>query len=243
MSGHSKWSQIKRQKQAGDLKRGAIFSKLANQLTAAAKQDGADPGANFKLRLIIEQAKKNNMPLENVERAIKRAAGDESANLEEITYEAYGPGGAALVVKAVTDNKKRTLSEVKNTLSRFGGRLGTTGCTAFLFQPRGELAIVLAEQTKSREDLEMAAIDAGAIDFEEQDRELYIYTEPQDLESVENSLESSQIKVTSASVVLEPKVKSQISDPEQKQKVISLVTSLDGLDDVSEVYCNADLGD
>ncbi|MEJ2739116.1 MAG: YebC/PmpR family DNA-binding transcriptional regulator, partial [Dehalococcoidia bacterium] len=188
MSGHSKWSTIKRQKGAADAKRGQMFTKLAKEIIIAVKQGGTSPESNFRLRLAIQKARENNRPSDNIERAIKKGSGSQdSANLAELTLEGYGPKGAAVLVEAFTDNRNRTLSEVRNAFSKHGGNLGESGCVAWMFESKGVITIEIGK--KSAEDLALIAIDAGADDVNEGDEYLEIYTTPQNLEVVRSAVE------------------------------------------------------
>lgn len=193
MSGHSKWSKIKRQKGVVDAKRGQLFTKLAREISVAVRQGGADTEANFKLRLIMQKARDNNMPLENIDRAIKRASGGtDGAALSEVTYEGYGPGGSAILAQALTDNKNRTLSEVRNILSRGGGNLGESGSVTWLFESRG---VIIIDGTKENaEEVALFAIDAGAEDVKIEGTSLEVNTKPQDLEAVRKALELKRFR-------------------------------------------------
>src|SRR3989344_567071 len=188
MSGHSKWSTIKRQKGAADIRRGQAFTKLANAIIVAVRDGGgiADPSSNFKLRLAIDAARSANMPKDNIERAIERAAGRQGGAVEEVVYEGFGPGGFAVVVDAVTDNKQRTVSEVKNVFEKHGGRLGTPGVAAYQFQQKG--LITISKNEKTIDDIFLLAADCGAEDIEETGAEVFIYTKTEDLKSVSDEL-------------------------------------------------------
>jgi len=240
MSGHSKWSQIKRQKGVADAKRGAIFTKLGHELTVATKQGGgSDPETNFRLRLAIQRAKENNMPLDNIQRAIRRAAGEDGAgSLEEMTYEGYGPGGTAIIVQTVSDNKNRTVSEVRNAFSKAGGNLGESGSVAWQFEQRGVLALSVGKQDP--DDVVLLAIDAGAQDVQVDGDSIEVYTEPQDLEAVRRSLEDEhKLKVESAELTMSAKTSVFLEEKEALQ-TIRLIDRLEELDDVQKVYFNAD---
>lgn len=240
MSGHSKWANIRFKKELTDKKRGQLFTKLANAITIAAKEGGGDPEINFKLKAAIEKAKEHNMPLSNIERAIKRGTGElEGAKIEEVMYEAYGPGGIAILIKIVTDNKNRAASEIRSILSRFGGKLAEIGSVGYLFQQRGVITVTPAEK-QNKEEIEMTAIDAGAEDLEENEA-IIIYTKPEDLFEIKKQLEERGIKVDSATLSMEPKVPIKIEDPEKASQILKLMDALDECQDVSNLYSNFDI--
>lgn len=241
MSGHSKWSTIKRQKGAADAQRGQLFTKLSKEIILAAKQGGADPAANFRLRLAVQKAKENNMPADNIARAISRAAGGgDGAEVEEITYEGYGPAGIALIIEAATDNRNRTVGEVRNVLTRAGGSLGETNSVMWNFDIRGVISV--PANGKDPDDIAMTAIDAGAEDFSVSDGAVEIYTQPSDLENVKKTLEGGGITVESAEVNRVPKTTVAL-DTKDGVSLLKMVEKLEGLDDVQKVYFNADLSD
>ena len=241
MSGHSKWAQIKRQKGANDAKRGQLFTKLGREISVAARQGGTDPEANFRLRLAVQRARDNNMPLENIERAIKRGAGSgESAALEDIVYEGYGPGGVAVMVEVLTDNRNRTAAEVRNVFTRAGGSLGETGCVAWQFKPSG----LISAEVKAGEpdDLALLAIDAGAVDVKAEDGAVEIYTEPGDLETVRRAVESAGAVISSAETSMVPETTVEL-DSKVAAQVLKLLDRLEELDDVQRVYSNAEFSE
>src|SRR5439155_3587245 len=204
MSGHSKWSQIKRQKGATDAKRGQLFTKLGREVTVASREGGPDPDANARLRLAIQKAREANMPAETIERAIKRGAGaGEGVSLEEVTYEGYGPGGAAILVEAMTDNRHRSVAEIRNAFTRGGGSLGESGCVAWLFDPRGVIAVDVNGQDP--DEVALTAIDLGADDVRVDGSSLEVYTAPTDFDSVRTALEASKLKLVSAEMAMVPK--------------------------------------
>lgn len=240
MSGHSKWSTIKRKKGAADAKRGQLFTKLSREIEAAARTGDSDPEMNFRLRLAVQKARDNNMPVDNIERAIKRATGaGEGAGLVEATYEGYGPGGAALLIETLTDNKNRTTSEIRNVLSRGNGNLGESGCVTWVFQPKG--MITLASGADS-EELALLAIDAGAEDVKEENGVLEIQTAFDDLERVRKSIEESGVEVTSAELTMVPQNTTML-DEKAALQALRLMDRLEELDDVQRVYTNADFPD
>ena len=241
MSGHSKWSQIKRQKGVADAKRGQLFTKLAREISVAVRQGGADTQSNFKLRLIMQKARDNNMPLENIDRAIKRASGGtDGAALSEVTYEGYGPGGSAILAQALTDNKNRTLSEVRNILSRGGGNLGESGSVTWLFDSRG---VIIADATKvDAEEVALFAIDAGAEDVKIEGTTLEVNTKPQDLEAVRKALELKRVPISSSELSMVPKTMVKL-DEKSALQALKLLDKLEELDEVQHVYTNADFPD
>jgi YebC/PmpR family DNA-binding regulatory protein len=241
MSGHSKWAQIKRQKGVADARRGQLFTKLGREITVVARQGGPDPTANFRLRLAIQRARDNNMPADNIDRAIKRGAGGaDAATLSEVNYEGYGPGGAAILAEALTDNRNRTVADVRATLARGGGSLGEAGCVAWLFESRGVVTVPVHDQ--AADDLAMAAIDAGAEDVKVEDDAVEVYTRPADLENVRRSLEEAGVAVASAELSMVPKNTVSLGEKEALQ-TLRLLDRLEELDDIQRVYSNADFPD
>ncbi|MBI4317807.1 MAG: YebC/PmpR family DNA-binding transcriptional regulator [Chloroflexi bacterium] len=238
MSGHSKWAQIKRQKAVTDAKKGQMFTKLGREIMIAAREGGGDPDANFRLRLAIQRAREGNMPMENIERAIKRGSGAiEGAALEEIVYEGYGPNGAAIMVEALTDNRNRAVSEVRNAFTRGGGSLGESGCVGWLFEPRAIISINPAG--KDPDELALLAIDAGAEDVKTDESSIEVYTSPEELESVRQALEQHKLHIDSAETSMLPKSTVQLEEKEAVQ-VLKLMDRLEELDDVQHVYTNVD---
>lgn len=238
MSGHSKWSTIKRQKGVADARRGQLFTKLGREITVAAREGGPDPGSNFRLRLAMQKARENNMPADNVERAIKRATGGtDVAALAEATYEGYGPGGAAILVGALTDNRNRTVSEVRSIFARAGCSLGEAGCVGWLFESRGVVTVPVQDQ--AAEDVALLAIDAGAEDVKVEDDVVEVYTGPADLEKIRRSLEEGGVTIASAELSMVPKSTVSLGEKEAVQ-TLRLLDHLEELDDVQRVYSNAD---
>ncbi|MEE9199706.1 MAG: YebC/PmpR family DNA-binding transcriptional regulator [Dehalococcoidia bacterium] len=239
MSGHSKWSTIKRQKGVTDARRGQLFTKLGREIAVAIRHGGSDPEANFKLRLAVQRAREHNMPLGTIDRAIKRAAGKDSneSTLAEVVYEGYGPGGAALLLHAVTDNRNRTVAEVRSTFTRNGGSMAEAGSVAWNFQSKG--VITVAASGDSAEEVALSAIDAGAEDVNIEDSTLEVYTAPEKLETVRKSLEEQQIPVQSAELSMVPKNTVRLDDKVGMQ-TLRLLDRLEELDDVQRVYSNAD---
>ena len=238
MSGHSKWSTIKRQKEATDAKKGAVFTKLANALILAAKS-GADPDNNFALRLVVEKAKAANMPNANIQRAIDRGAGKlGGAQIEEVTYEGYGPGGIAVIVEAATDNKNRTYPEVRTAFTKHGGNMAEPGAVTFQFTRKGEIR---AAFTGDPDEAMLAAIDAGAEDAETEGEELLIYADAKQLALVRDALQAAGFTVKEAQLTFVPNNIVEVTDAETARKVMNLMDALDDLDDVSNTYSNFDI--
>ena len=241
MSGHSKWSQIKRQKGVADSRRGQLFTKLAREIGVAVRQGGPDPQSNFKLRLIVQKAKDSNLPLENIERAIRRASGGtDGVALAEVNYEGYGPGGSAILIQAFTDNRNRTISEIRNVLSRGGGNLGESGCVTWLFDARG---VIVIDATKvNAEEVALFAIDAGADDVKVEGDTLEVYTQPHDLEAVRKALELKKIAIASSELSMVPKTLVKL-DEKSALQALKLMDKLEELDEVQRVFTNADFPD
>ncbi len=240
MSGHSKWSTIKRQKGVADAKRGAIFTKMSKEIEAAARSGDPDPAVNFKLRLAVQKARDHNMPVDNIERAIKRASGAlGGVQPTEHNYEGYGPSGTAILIEVLTDNKNRTTAEVRNVFSRGGGNLGENGCVTWIFQPKG---VIIVEASGNADDLALLAIDAGAEDVKQEGDTLEIQTAPEQLEAVRKKLEAQKIKIASADLTRIPQ---NLVALEKKAAIqaLKLMDRLEELDDVQRVYTNADFPD
>jgi YebC/PmpR family DNA-binding regulatory protein len=237
MSGHSKWSTIKRQKGAADAKRGAVFTKLSNAITLAVKTGGgvADPDSNFKLRLAVDRARASNMPKENIQRAIDRASGLGAEVVQELMYEGFGPGGVAIMVEAVSDNKQRTVSAVKNLFDKNGGTLGSSGSVAYLFERKGE--IVASKNGADSDELLNIGIDAGVSDMEEEGGSVFYYVDPSQLQQVKKNLESKNIQIENAQILFAP-LSEVGQDDSTRDKVFSLIEKLEELDDVQQVYTN-----
>lgn len=237
MSGHSKWATIKRQKGANDAKRGALFTKLSKAISIAVQQGGGigDPNQNFHLRLAVEAARNGNMPKENIERAIERAAGKSGEAIEEAVYEGFGPGGVGIIVEAATDNKNRTTSEIANVFNKSGGNMGQPGSVSYQFKKMGQ--IIVAKNGKSMDDLFLDAADAGAEDVEDVDTEAFIYTNPSDLAKVRDSLTQKGIAVKEMELIYKPGITLSVSD-EEAEKVMALLEKLEDLDDVQKTYTN-----
>lgn len=241
MAGHSKWANIKHKKAAEDAKRGKIFTKLAREITVAARDGGGDPEYNFTLRLAIDRAKAENMPSDTIERAIKRGTGElEGGNLEEIIYEAYGPSGIAMLIQVVTDNRNRTVAEMRKVFNRKGGNLGESGSVKWQFDRKGRIVIEI--DGTDAEEWALLAIDAGAEDFEIDEDLLSVYTAASDLEAVKTQLEDNAAEVSDAELTMVPRTVIQ-PDQEDAMKALRLMEALEDLDDVQQVYTNLDISD
>lgn len=241
MSGHSKWSTIKRKKGALDAKRGKIFSKLIKEITIAARVGGGNPEGNSRLRTAIAAAKAENMPKDNIERAIKKGTGEiEGGGLEEIVYEGYGPGGVAVLVNVLTDNRNRTSGEIRHIFSKHNGNLGENGCVAWLFDKKG---LVVFEKGKvDEEKLFEAALEAGADDVKEEATTFEVTTDPKDFEAVRGALEKNNLKYLLAEVTLVPKNTIKLEGKEAEQ-MLKLMDALEDSDDVQKTYANFDIAE
>ena len=241
MSGHSKWSTIKHKKGAADAKRGKIFSKLIKEITVAARMGGGDPEANPRLRHALNAAKAQNMPKDTYERAVKKGTGElDGVSYEEITYEGYGPGGVAVLVECLTDNKNRTIANVRHAFSKAGGNVGTDGCVAWMFEQKG---IVSINKTEATEDQLMeAALEAGAEDIRDEGDSFDIITEPSDFDAVRDAIDAAAIKYIEAEITMLPQNMTPVQGTEAEQ-VIKFMDVLDDLDDVQKFYTNADIPD
>lgn len=237
MSGHSKWSTIKRQKGANDAKRGAIFTKLGNQIAIAARA-GGDPATNSSLAMAIEKAKAANMPMTNIERAIKRVADKNAAVLQEVMYEGYGPGGVGVLVECATDNINRTYPEVRNVFGKKGGNIAESGAVSFLFDRKGQIRVKAIG-----DDAMLAVLDAGAEDAYEEDGEIVVITNPKELAKVRHNISDQNLEIISAEITYIPKNTIEIDKPETAKKVINLMDALDELDDVVETHTNFDIAE
>lgn len=239
MSGHSKWSTIKRQKGIADAKRGAVFTKLGNQLAVAAR-GGTDPATNSSLAMVIEKAKAANMPMSNIERSIQRAADKSAAQVEEIMYEGYGPGGVAILIEVATDNKNRTYPEVKLAFTKNGGNMAEPGSVAFQFTRKGVIRV-----KGMGDEVELAVIEAGAEDIsaDSENQETVVYTAPHDLGKVREALKESGLEVVEAELSYEPNTTIEIQDAETARKVMNLMNALDDQDDVVATHTNFDIAD
>ncbi len=242
MSGHSKWANIKNKKEKTDSQRGKIFTKIGREIAIAVKEGGgADPINNSKLRDVIAKAKANNMPNDNIQRSIKKAAGEGmNVNYEEAIYEGYGPGNVAVIVDVVTDNKNRIAAEMRHIFDKSGGNLGSAGCVSWMFDKRG-LIVIERTALMDEDEVMMQALDAGAADFVAQDDAFEVYTDPADFSAVRETLEKQEFTFISAEVRMLPQNSVEVNDPETIEKIERFLERLDDNDDVQEVYHNAQL--
>ena len=242
MAGHSKWAQIKHAKAVTDHRRGKLFTRLAREVIVAARQGGGDPDANFRLRMAVQRAKDANMPNENIERAIKRGIGeaDDGMQMIEAVYEAYGPGGVAIMLETLTDNRNRTVSDVRTTITRAGGNLAESGAVSWQFEKKGVITVEASED--EAEDLTLVAIDAGAEDFDSYDSTLQLFSTPETLEDVRSALESNDASISSSEISLIPSHTVPLDNRSARQ-ILRLLDQLEELDDVQRIYSNADFPD
>ena len=242
MSGHNKWSTIKHKKEKTDAARGKIFTKIGREIAIAVREGGgADPNSNSKLKDVIAKAKANNMPNENIQRSIKKAAGEgEGTNYKEVTYEGYAPGGIAVIVEVVTDNLNRTASEIRHIFDKCGGSLGSNGCVSYKFTRKG---VIEVDNSKGldEDEMMMLALDAGADDVEMGEESAIIYTDPNEMSNVRDNLEKAGCAFLSVERAMVPNMTTEVSDPELAEKVNRLVDWLDDYDDTQAVYHDAEL--
>ena len=241
MSGHSKWSTIKHKKGAADKKRAKVFTKLIKEITVAARMGGGDPGANPRLRRAIDSAKTQNMPKDNVGRAIKKGTGDmDGVNYEEILYEGYGPGGVAVMVECLTDNKNRTIADVRYIFNKAGGNVGTDGCVAWMFDKKG--VITISKEHADEETLMEVALEAGAEDIKDEGETFDVLTAPEDFDAVKDAIDGAQIPCEVAEISMVPQNTTAVSGKEAEQ-MVRFMEALDDNDDVQNFYTNADIPD
>ena len=240
MSGHSKWSSIKRQKGLNDAKRGAVFTRVSREIMVAARSGGGDPDGNFRLRLAIDKARSVNMPMDNIKRAIERAAGaGEGEQFEEIVYEGYGPGGVAVLVEAATDNRNRTAADVRSIFTKAGGQLAGAGAVAWQFEPRGLIAV--GADGKDPDEVALAAIDAGAEDVDTSDRDrVEVFTSPADLQRVRKALDDAGVAIESAENAMVAKSTVEV-DANRARQNLRMIEALEDLEDVQRVTANFDI--
>ena len=241
MSGHSKWASIKHKKGAVDAKRGKVFTKLIKEITVATRMGEKDPDSNPRLRVAIAAAKAENMPKENIERAIKKGTGDlEGSNYEEVTYEGYGPGGVAVLLEVLTDNKNRAVADVRHLFERSGGNLGEAGCVAWMFSQKG---LIIFQKDQTDEDMLFElALEAGADDIKEDEKEIEVITEPSSFEQVKTAIENAGLRYTLAEITMIPKTTVKI-DGKHAQQMLTLMENLEDNEDVNHVYANFDISD
>ncbi len=243
MSGHSKFANIKHKKEKNDAAKGKIFTIIGREIAVAVKEGGPDPNNNFKLATVIAKAKANNMPNDTIDRGIKKAAGEGSGvNYEYVTYEGYGPGGTAIIVDALTDNKNRTAANVRSAFTKGGGNVGTQGCVSYMFDKKGQIIIDKEECEMSEDDVMMLALDSGAEDFTAEDDSYEVLTEPKEetLEAVRKALEDAKIPMVSAEITMIPQNYVELTDEEAIKGLQKTLDMLDDDDDVQAVYHNWD---
>jgi YebC/PmpR family DNA-binding regulatory protein len=241
MSGHSKWHSIKHQKGVADARRGQLFTKLTREIIVAAREGGGNPEANFRLRLAVQKARDANMPTDNIDRAIKKGTGElEGGSLSEVVLEGYGPSGTAILVNALSDNRNRTIQEVRSVFTRHGSSLGESGCVAWLFDSKG-IIIVKADNIDA-DELALSAIDAGAEDVKVENGYVEVYTVPEDLEKVRETLENNKVEIESSELIKVPKTLVQL-DEKAAMQALKLMERLEEIDDVQSVFSNADIPD
>ncbi|GGM27431.1 putative transcriptional regulatory protein YrbC [Paraliobacillus quinghaiensis] len=241
MAGHSKWKNIQKRKNAQDAKKGKVFMKMAKEIFVAAKQGGGDPEMNPSLRLAVDKAKANNMPNDNIDRAIKKATGDlDGANYEEVIYEGYGPGGAAIMVELLTDNKNRAASDVRHAFTKQGGNLGENGCVAFMFDRKGYIVIERATTSVDEDTMLLGAIEAGAEEMETSEDVFEIYTEPENFQDVKEALLGDGYELETAEVTMFPQTYAELSESDFN-KMTELIDKLEDLEDVQEVFYNVEI--
>jgi YebC/PmpR family DNA-binding regulatory protein len=241
MAGHSKWANIKHKKGKEDARRGKVFTKLIKEITVAARMGGGDPNSNPRLRSAIIAAKAENMPKDNLERAIKKGTGElEGTSYDEMTYEGYGPGGAAIIVESLTDNKNRAIADIRHIFTKYGGNIGSTGCVSWMFDKK---CLIVIEKKGTDEDLLMeTALEAGAEDVKDEDDTFEVITAPEDFETVKEALDNAKIACSSAEVTMIPQNYSKLEGTDA-EKMIKMMDALDDCDDVQNVHTNADIPD
>lgn len=240
MSGHSKWNNIKRKKGEADARKGSVFTKLGRELAVAVRQGGADPESNNRLKDVIAKAKAANMPNDNIARSIKKASGaNDTENYEEIVYEGYGPGGIAVMVRTLSDNRNRTAGDVRHLFDKFGGNMGTAGCVSFLFSDKGEI-LIDKEEYEDEEAVMMDALEAGAEDFAAEDEVYLVTTAPEDYTAVRDALEKKGYSFLNTSLGPVPVTYTELTDPDMVDKMEKLIERLEEHDDVQEVFHNWD---
>ncbi|MBA7613009.1 putative transcriptional regulatory protein [subsurface metagenome] len=241
MSGHSKWHSIKHQKGVADARRGQLFTKLTREIIVAVREGGSNPDTNFRLRLAVQRARDSNMPMDNIERSIKKGSGElEGMTLTEVILEGYGPSGTAILVEALTDNRNRTIQDVRGAFTKHGSSLGENGCVSWIFDARGLITVKI--DRLDADDLALNAIDAGADDVKIESGYVEIYTMPEDLEAVRSALEAKKIPIASAELLKVPKTMVQLDDKAAMQ-TLKLLDKLEELDEVQHVSSNADFPD
>ena len=242
MSGHSKWHNIKIRKGKQDAQRGKLFTKMAREIIVAAKEGGASPDTNLRLRMAVQKAREASMPADNIKRAIQRGTGEiEGSNYDEVTYEGYGPGGVAILVQCLTDNRNRTVAELRNIFTKSGGNLGEMGCVGWMFDSKG---LVEISSDKTDEDtVMMATMDAGAEDIKVEDGTIEILCRPEDLPKVRDAVTAAGIEYVSAEMTMIPQTTIRIEDSKEASRILRLMDSLEDIDDVQQAFANFDIPD
>jgi YebC/PmpR family DNA-binding regulatory protein len=241
MSGHSKWHSIKHQKGVADARRGQLFTKLTREIIMVAREGGGNPEMNFRLRLAVQKARDANMPMDNIDRAIKKGTGElEGGSLSEVVLEGYGPSGTAILVNALSDNRNRTIQEVRSVFTRHGSSLGESGCVAWLFDSKG--VIIINAENVDADELALSAIDAGAEDVKVENGYVEVYTVPEDLEKVRAALEDNKVEIESSELLKVPKTLIQL-DEKAAMQALKLMEKLEEIDDIQNVFSNADIPD
>lgn len=240
MSGHSKFANIAHKKAANDAAKGKIFTRLGKEIMVAVKEGGPDVNNNSKLRQVVAKAKASNMPNDTIDRAIKKAASSDMTDYESVTYEGYGPNGTAIIVEALTDNRNRAASNIRNAFTKGGGNVGTPGCVSFMFDNKGQIIVAKEECDKDADELMMMALDAGAEDFNEEDDCFEITTAPDDFDAVNEALSAAGISMASAEVTMLPQTYVELTDADDIKKMRRILSLLDDEDDVQNVYHNWD---
>ncbi|ADY56414.1 UPF0082 protein yeeN [Syntrophobotulus glycolicus DSM 8271] len=244
MSGHSKWANIKHKKARTDAAKGKLYTKLAREIFIAARAGSPDPNNNFRLKIAIDNAKAANLPNENIQRAVQKGSGTgDDTNYEELRYEGYGPGGVAIMATILTDNRNRSASEMRHIFSKNGGNMGDSGCVGWMFAEKGQLSIAKEGLALNEDDLLLFALEAGAEDIETEDEGYEVFTAPENMEQVRQSLIDGGIQIQTANVSLIPENRMEISDLDQAKKIIKLIDTLEEHDDVQNVYTNFDLAE
>ena len=241
MSGHSKWHSIKHQKGVADARRGQLFTKLTREIIVAAREGGGNPEMNFRLRLAVQKARDSNMPMDNIQKSIKKGTGEiEGGSLTELTLEGYGPNGIAILINALTDNRNRTIQDVRSVFTRHGGNMGESGCVAWVFDSKG--VIVIKADNVDADELALTAIDAGAEDVKVENDYVEVYTVPEELEKVRETLEKNEVKIESSELMMVPKTLVEL-DEKAATQALRLLDKIEEIDDVQNVYSNVDIPD
>lgn len=244
MAGHSKWANIKHRKARADSYKGKLFTKLAKEIMVAAKEGGSDIEKNFRLRLAVDKAKQNNLPNENINRAIQKGAGEIGAeSYQEATYEGYGPGKVAVLLEALTDNRNRTTAEIRNIFSKHGGNMGEAGCVSWMFERKGYLVIEKSDQLPSEDELLLIAMEAGAQDLKDEGGSYVVLTDPEDFVEVKQKLQQEGIQLSSAEVTMLPDINVHLEDKEEVEKLFKLMEALEEHDDVQNLYSNFEISE